>query len=248
MVDWPSGHIRWAPNSAYCDLPLQQVLAAETGLPATVENDANAAAWAEARVGVSAGHRNVIVLTIGTGVGGGIILDGTLYRGRTGIGGEVGHLIVDPAGGHRCGCGVTGCLEAMASGTALGRTGRAAAAADPDGVIATIAGSVDNITGETVFRAARSGDPIARDLFGQLGYWLGIGIASLVTLFDPEVVVVTGGLSVTGELLLTPARANFKRFVFARDPAHPPLHPPGPAGYRRWADRRCPPRPRPAPQ
>jgi glucokinase len=216
MIDWPSGHIRWAPNNAYRDLPLQQILAAETGLPTVVENDANAAAWAEARVGAGAGCRNLIVVTVGTGIGGGIIMNGSLQRGQTGIGGEVGHLIINPDRGHQCGCGATGCLEAMASGTALGRLGRAAAAANPGGMIASLAGD-GNITGETVFRAARQGDADAHKLFAELGYWLGIGIASLVALYDPELVVITGGLVTAGELLLAPTRAAFERFVFARD-------------------------------
>lgn len=216
MIEWPSGYIRWAPNNAYRDLPLQQVLAAATGLPAVVENDANAAAWGEAQAGAGTGHCDLIVVTVGTGIGGGIISNGSLQRGQTGIGGEVGHLIVNPERGHRCGCGATGCLEAMASGTALGRLGRAAAAADPDGMIAALADD-EAITGETVFRAASQGDPVARQLFSELGYWLGIGIASLVALYDPELVIITGGLVATGELLLAPTRAAFERFVFARD-------------------------------
>lgn len=216
MIDWPSGHIRWAPNNTYRDLPLQQILTAETGMPTVVENDANAAAWGEAQAGAGAGYRDLIVLTVGTGIGGGIISGGSLQRGQTGIGGEAGHLIVNPDRGHRCGCGATGCLEAMASGTALGRLGRAAAAADPDGMIASLAGG-GIVTGETVFQAARYGDCVARQLFTELGYWLGIGIASLVALYDPELIVITGGLVATGELLLAPARNTFERFVFARD-------------------------------
>lgn len=223
MIDWPSGHIRWTPNIAYHDLPLQRILTDDTGLPTVVENDANAAAWAEARVGAGAGvgpgggYRDMIVLTVGTGVGGGIVLDGRLHRGRTGIGGEIGHLLVDPANGHRCGCGAVGCLEAMASGTALGRAGQASARADPSGTLAGLANGADNVTGETVFQAAQLGDPPARALFDELGYWLGVGIASLVALFDPELVLIGGGLVRVGDLLLAPTRASFERFVFARD-------------------------------
>jgi glucokinase len=180
-----------------------------------VENDANAAAWAEATAGAGAGLPNVIALTIGTGIGAGIIMNWELQRGHTGIAGEVGHIIIDPAGGEACGCGATGCLEAMASGTALGRAGRRAAAADPAGRLAEIAGAVAKVTGETVHQAALEGDPVARRLFDQLGYWLGAGIASLVNIFDPELVILGGGLVSTGDLLLTPARASFERFVFA---------------------------------
>jgi glucokinase len=216
MIDWPAGHIRWAPNNSYRDLPLQQLLADGSGLPTVVENDANAAAWAEATVGAGAGLRNVIALTIGTGIGTGIILNGELQRGETGIAGEAGHIIVNAVGGELCGCGATGCLEAMASGTALGRAGSRAAAAHPDSELARLAAPVGKVTGEMVYEAARSGDPTARQLFDQLGDWLGAGIASLVNIFDPQLVILGGGLVTTGNLLLTPTQASFERFVFAR--------------------------------
>lgn len=226
MVDWPSGHIRWAPNNSYQDLPLQRLLSEGSGLPAVVENDANAAAWAEAAVGAGAGLANIIALTIGTGIGAGIILNGELQRGDTGIAGEAGHIIVNPSGGERCGCGATGCLEAMASGTALGRIGRRAVAADPASRLASLAASAEEVTGETVHEAARQGDPAALRLFDEIGYWLGVGIASLTNVFDPQLVILGGGLATTGDLLLTPARESFERFIFAR--AHrklPPLVP-----------------------
>src|SRR4051812_21237540 len=122
MVDFETGQIKWAPNNAYRDLHLKKRLAELTRLPVLVDNDANAAAWAEAHFGrETGGGRNVIVLTVGTGIGGGIILDGALYRGTSGIGGEVGHIVISPFDGHPCGCGAIGCLEAEASGTALGR-------------------------------------------------------------------------------------------------------------------------------
>ena len=216
MIDWPTGHIRWAPNNSYSDLPLQQLLAEGSGLPAVVENDANAAAWAEAAVGAGAGLGNVIALTIGTGIGGGIILNGELQRGETGVAGEAGHIIINPVGGELCGCGATGCLEAMASGTALGRDGRRAAAADPEGLLTQLAGTAASVTGETVYQAALAGDTDARQLFGRLGFWLGVGIASLVNVFDPQLVILGGGLVTTGDLLLTPAHTSFERFVFAR--------------------------------
>jgi glucokinase len=216
MIDWPTGHIRWAPNNSYSDLPLQQLLAEGSGLPAVVENDANAAAWAEAAVGAGTGLGNVIALTIGTGIGAGIILNGELQRGETGIAGEAGHIIINPIGGELCGCGATGCLEAMASGTSLGLLGRRAAAADPEGLLAQLAGTAASVTGETVYQAALMGDPAARQLFGQLGFWLGVGIASLVNVFDPQLVILGGGLVTTGDLLLTPTHASFERFVFAR--------------------------------
>jgi glucokinase len=213
MVDWPSGHIRWAPNNAYQELPLRQLLAQETGLPTVVDNDANVAAWAEARHGAAAGYGHAVVLTVGTGIGAGILLGGQLQRGHSGLAGEIGHITVTPDGS-LCGCGNTGCLEAMASGTALGRAGREAATADPDSILATLAGGPDKVTGQVVFDAAQLGDGTARELFGQIGYWLGIGIASVVNLLDSERVVIGGGLVSAGELLLGPARKSFARFLF----------------------------------
>ncbi|MEU1950980.1 ROK family protein [Nocardia rhamnosiphila] len=215
MITWPSGRILTAPNNAYRDLPLQDLLGEHTGLPAVVENDANAAAWAEARLGGGAGYRNVVAVTVGTGVGGGLILDGALFRGQSGFGAEIGHLVVDPGGNVRCGCGSVGCLEAHASGTALGRRGREVAATDPAGQLATLAGGADRVTGETVFAAARQGDSTARGLFDELGYWLGAGLAGLVNVFDPQVVIIGGGLVAAGDYLYPPTHNSFRTHVFA---------------------------------
>ncbi|MDH2393976.1 ROK family protein [Streptomyces sp. HNM0663] len=223
MVEWPTGLIRCAPNNAYDELPLQDLLTERTGLPITVENDANAAAWAEWRFGQGANYRNGLLLTIGTGIGGGIILNDQLYRGDVGIGSEVGHIVINPEHGSLCGCGVTGCLEAQASGTALGRMGREAAAADPTGLLASLHGGPGSVTGETVFSAAEHGDPTARALFDKLGYWLGAGIASLVNIFNPEIVLIGGGLVTTRQYLFPPTQASFEQFVFAGSQRKLPL-------------------------
>jgi glucokinase len=215
LVDWPEGRIRWAPNNSYHDMPLRALLGESCGLPTVVDNDANVAAWAEARLGNAPEY--MMFLTVGTGVGGGLVLGGELYRGSTGIGGEVGHLIVDPHGGIRCGCGNIGCLEAVASGTAIGRYGREAANADPGGALATLAGGPSKVNGETVFAAARAGDPVSRSIYARAGDWLGIGIASLVTILDLQRVVVGGGVAAAGELLLGPARLSLHRYLFARE-------------------------------
>src|SRR5262249_51884079 len=206
LVDWPDGHVRWAPNNSYRDLPLRAILSAETGLPAVVDNDANAAAWAEARLGAGAGRRDLLVLTVGTGIGAGLILGGRGYRGATGIGGEAGHIIVDP-GGPRCGCGSTGCLEALGSGGALSRAGREAAWRDPGGTLARLAGGPGQVTGETVFQAARDGDATALALFAKAGYWLGGGIASLARPLDSELVGGGGGRGAGGGPPPRPGRA-----------------------------------------
>src|SRR5919197_842008 len=213
LVEWPAGRIVWAPHNPYRDLPLRRLLHELTGLPTVVDNDANAAAWAEARFGAGSGSDELILLTIGTGVGGGLVLGGRPYRGVSGLGAEVGHMIVAPDGAP-CSCGSRGCLEAMVSGTALERLGREAVLADPEGGLARRAGDGE-VSGPLVFEAARAGDPTARALFERMGFWLGVGIASLVTIFDPELVVVGGGLVTTGDLLLGPARTSFKRYVFA---------------------------------
>jgi glucokinase len=216
------GRIRWAPHNAYRDLPLASLLRDATGLVISVHNDANAAAWAESRFGAAAGKEHVALLTVGTGVGGGLVRGGRLYEGEHGIAGELGHVTVD-VDGARCVCGNTGCLEAMASGSALGRYGREAAAADPEGLLARRAGGADRVTGRVVTQAARDGDPTAVALLERLGFWLGVGVAVTVTAFDPAVVVIGGGLIAAGELLLAPTRASFEAYVFAR--AHRELPP-----------------------
>jgi glucokinase len=213
LVEWPEGRIRWAPNNAYRDLPLRALLAEKTGLPVRVDNDANVAAWAEARFGAGEGSRDLVLIAVGTGIGGGLVLDGKVYRGATGMGAELGHMLVD-VDGAPCACGRTGCLEAMASGSALGRYGREAAGADPDGLLARLAGSPDKVTGLTVAEAAGQDDKVALELFDRLGFWLGVGIVNAITIFDPAVVVIGGGLIANGELLLAPARAATERLQF----------------------------------
>jgi glucokinase len=213
LVDWPEGHIRMAPNTPLDRMPLRMLLERATGIPTTVDNDANAAAWAEARLGGSAPY--LLFVTVGTGVGGGIVLDSQMFRGRSGIGAEIGHMVVDPYGREVCGCGVVGCLEAMASGRALGRYGREAAANDPHGPLVQIAGSAEAVTGETVHQAALIGDPAALAQYDRLGEWLGIGLASLVTVLDLDLIVVGGGVAAAGDILLEPTRTSLARYVLA---------------------------------
>ncbi|GAA0594382.1 ROK family protein [Streptomyces crystallinus] len=214
LVDWPQGRIRTAPNSGYRDVPLRALLQDATGLPTVVDNDANTACWAEYRLGHRAPY--MAFLTVGTGVGGGVVLADRLFRGSSGIGTEIGHMVVDPYGSQRCGCGTVGCLEALASGTALGRYGGAAAALDPGGTLATLAGGASHVTGETVSAAALQGDPTALAQLERLGHWLGIGIATLVNLFDLQLIVLGGGAAQAGDPLLKPVRASFEHFVTAR--------------------------------
>ncbi|MGI9001983.1 MAG: ROK family protein [Pseudonocardia sp.] len=212
IVEWPAGRVVWAPNNAYRDWPVREHLEKATGLPVTVDNDANVAALAEARLGGP--FQNMMLVTVGTGIGGGLVLDGGVYRGATGLGAELGHMILNPDG-PRCSCGNHGCFEAYASGTTLTRMGRDAAADQPDGLIARFGAEQGEVTGQTVTKAALAGDATATALFAQLGRWLGVGIASLANIIEVDVVVVGGGLVDTGDLLLAPARAAAREFAYA---------------------------------
>ncbi|WP_300018568.1 ROK family protein [Pseudonocardia sp.] len=213
IVEWPAGRLVWAPNNAYRDWAVREELEAATGLPTVVDNDANVAALAEARLGERR-YRELVLITVGTGIGGGLVLDGQIYRGPTGRGAELGHIVLNPDG-PRCGCGNHGCFEAYASGTALTRMGREAADDDPTGLIARLGAEHGEVTGQTVTAAAAQGDAVAEVLFGRLGRWLGVGIASLANIFELEAVAVGGGLVETGELLLGPARIAAREFAYA---------------------------------
>ena len=203
------GVMRFAPNIAWRDQPVAARVGAAVGLPTILDNDANAAAWGEFRFGSGRGSTDMVLVTVGTGIGGGVVIDGSLFRGAHGFAAELGHFIVDP-GGPVCGCGARGCWEVMASGRAIGRLGRLAAGEHPDSVLAHLAGGdPENATGEVVTRAAREGDPIALGVLAEVGRRLGEGIAGLVNFFDPEVVVVGGGAIEAGDMLLEPARRAF---------------------------------------
>jgi len=216
LVEWPSGVIRYAANNNYRNLQLREELETSTGLSTTVENDANAAAWAECVLGSGKDAADVLMLTVGTGIGAGYCFGKKLFRGSTGLGVELGHIVVDP-NGRKCACGNRGCLETLASGSALGLAGKKIAMSQPIGTIAELAASPDKVTGETVCEAARQGDPSALELFEDIGKWLGLGVATLVNLFDPEVVVIGGGLIEAESLLLRPTIVSFERHVYARN-------------------------------
>lgn len=174
VVEWPKGNLIDASGAPM--FPLREYISDSVGLPTFVDSDANAAAWGEFRFGAAQGKRDVVMLTVGTGIGGGLIMDGRLHRGAEGFAGEVGHMVMDPAG-EACACGNDGCWEALASGSALGRDGRRAAKIDPAGVMATLAGVPEDVTGEIVAAAAQRGDPSAIRLLERVGSWLGLGIA-----------------------------------------------------------------------
>jgi len=189
-------------------ISLKEELGGSTGLQVTVENDANAAAWGEFRFGAGKDVDDLVFVTLGTGVGGGVISHGVLLRGARGTGGELGHITVQPAG-PRCGCGNHGCLEALASGTAIGRRAREVAAQRPDSALGRLAMERTPL-GEDVLDLARKGDEAALEVLREAGSWLGIGLATFVNVFDPEVIAIGGGVSGAGELVLEPARRELR--------------------------------------
>ena len=202
------------------DVPLRDLLAERVGLPIVVDNDATAALVAEWRYGAARGARNVVMLTIGTGVGGAVVVDGRIVRGASGAGGELGHIVIDESGPPCPGnCPNRGCLEAFVSGPALALEGRARGEAAPDSGLGRALAAGREITGPLVTELAHDGDEAARAAVAVLGRHLGVGITSLVNVFNPEAVVVGGGLVAAGELLLAPARAVVaeRALVPARD-------------------------------
>lgn len=217
MVDVGTGVLRYAPNLAWRELPIAERLREALGLPCQVDNDANAAAWGEYRFGAGRGYRHMLLVTVGTGIGGGIVAGRRLFRGAHGFAAEIGHIVVDP-GGPLCGCGNRGCWEQVASGHAIGRLGREAVASGDSSLIAELAGGDSAaVTGQTVTEAALRGDRTAVSILAEVGRRLGVGIAGLVNVLDPQVVVVGGGAIAAGELLLEPARAAYGVAVEAPD-------------------------------
>ncbi len=183
--------------------------------PVVIENDANAAAWGEAKFGAGRNRNHMILLTIGTGLGGGIVFNGALVRGAFGTAAEFGHMRVVPDG-HLCGCGARGCFEQYASGSALLRHAREAISASPDmarNLLSRGNGSIEGLTGVDITQAAKEGDPIALAAFNTTAEWLGAGIASLSVLLDPDCVVIGGGVIDAGEILLAPLRRALVRYM-----------------------------------
>ncbi len=204
------------PNIAgWNGVDLDYELTSLIGLPVVIENDANAAAWGEARFGAGRGKEHMLMLTVGTGIGGGIVVNGDLYRGAFGIAAEIGHIRVVPEG-HLCGCGARGCFEQYGSGNALMRHAREAIAASPDiarNLLSRGDGTLEGLTGKAITDAARDGDAVALAAFNTTGQWLGAGIASLSVILDPECVVIGGGVIDAGEILLAPIRSGLERYM-----------------------------------
>lgn len=203
--------VLFAPNIAWRDEPLADRVEAAVNLPTFIENDANAAAWGEYSHGVATNAESIVFVTLGTGVGGGIIIDGQLLRGSNGFAGEIGHMNLIPDG-VKCGCGSRGCWEQYSSGTALVRMAREAAMEAPDRaqtLLSLAGGNPAMITGRVVTQAARMGCRVARKAFDQAGRYVGIALADLVSILDPDMFVLAGGLSETGSLIRNPAEEAF---------------------------------------
>ncbi len=218
FVDQTRSSVLFAPNLAWRDEPVKKLVEERIGRQVVVENDANAAAWAEAKLGAARGQHHVMLITVGTGIGAGLILEGRLYRGRFGMAGEPGHYRVVPEG-RLCGCGNRGCWEQYASGSALVAEAREFARRSPEAaarLLQLAGGRTEAIDGPTVTRAAREGDVAAMRCFGIVGSWLGAGLADLAAILDPGCFVIGGGVSEAGELLLGPARAAYENGVTGR--------------------------------
>ncbi len=210
--------VAFAPHLSWRDEPLRDRLSHRLTKPVFIDNDANAAAWAEWRFGAAQGETHLVMITLGTGIGGGLLWRGEVIRGRFGIAGEYGHMQVVPDG-HRCECGNRGCWEQYASGNALVREARALVTARSPiamDMLARVEGDPANLTGPLVTEAAREGDRMAIELLAEVGTWLGIGMANLAAAFDPSIFVVGGGVSAAGELLLGPARTAYSRQLTGR--------------------------------
>ena len=213
-LDRQKGIVVVAPNLGWTDFPLRQAISDRIRLPVTLDNDANCATVGEWWRGAARGARNAVGITIGTGIGGGVILDGQLYHGSSDVAGEIGHTTIDPAGRY-CKCGNYGCLEAYASGPAIAVRAREALERDEEsGLRRMVNGDLSKVTAATVYQAAHEGDALARELVSDTARFLGTGIANLLNTLNPDVVVITGGVTKAGDRLFEPLRAEVKRRAF----------------------------------
>jgi len=206
LSDPESGILFTSPHlPGFRDFPLKDTIEKELGKATFIINDANAAALSEFQLGAGRGTHHLIYITVSTGIGGGIIVDGQVYSGASGVAGEIGHMTID-SNGPPCSCGNNGCWETLASGTALTRQARHRI---KQGTVTSILNYADNdiekVTPEVINAAARNGDNLAQELIAETGYYLGVGLANLVNLFNPEIIIIGGGLSNIGDRLLKPA-------------------------------------------
>ena len=213
-LDTGRGIVIVAPNLGWHDMPLRDRIGAATGFDATLDNDANCATLGEWWRGAAQGARVVVGFTIGTGIGGGIVLDGQIFHGASDVAAEMGHMTID-LNGRRCKCGNYGCLEAYASGPAIAaRTVEELEAGTPSSITALVGGDLGTVTAQTVYQAAHDGDALALEIVRDTARFLGAGIANVVNMLNPEVVVVTGGVTKAGDRLFGPLRTEVARRAF----------------------------------
>ena len=220
MQDPRTGRIPFCTNLGWHDVPLVELLQQEIDKPVYVNNDATVAGLAESIAGVSAGTKNSVFITLGTGVGGGVVLDGKLFMGPHGIATEVGHMIT-VAGGEMCTCGNRGCWERYASATAFIREGRRFAEAHRDcALFRAVNGNLDQIEARTVIDLAKAGDPDCEKLFDNYVYHLTVGLINLINLYDPEIIALGGGVSKAGTFLLDKVNALLPEMIFFKTMPH----------------------------
>lgn len=218
FVDATRSVVMFSPHLNWRREPLRGRVADRVKVPVVVDNDANTAALAECRFGAGRGHRFVLCITLGTGIGGAIVMDHRVYRGTHGMAGEFGHMQVVP-NGHRCECGNRGCWEQYASGNALVRDARELIRAKSPmahHLEQLVQGEPSLLQGPQITQAARDGDPLSVELIGDVGAWLGVGLAGLTAAFDPGCIIIGGGLSAAGDLLIDPTRTAFTRALTGR--------------------------------
>ncbi len=214
-LDREKGLVIVAPNLGWRNFPLRDRIGERLNLPATLDNDANCATVGEWWQGAAQGGTNVIGMTIGTGIGGGLILDGKLFHGSSDVAGEIGHTTIDLNGRH-CKCGNYGCLEAYASGPAIAVRAREVLVREETASLlpSMVGGRLDEITAATVYNAASQGDAVASEIVRDTARYLGAGVANLLNIFNPDIVVIAGGVTAAGDALFVPLRAEVRRRAF----------------------------------
>jgi len=215
-IDSVNGKVIFSPNlSGWHEVPLRDAVERKFNVPTYLGNDANLAALGEWRFGVEKKVANLIYITVSTGIGGGIIADGKLYTGACGVAGEIGHMTID-VNGPKCNCGSIGCWETLASGTALAREAvKQITEGAKTSIIELVNGDISKIDARIVDLAAKQGDRLAQELISQLAYYFGVGLANLVNIFNPELILVGGGVAKMGDLLLQPAIKVVKERAFS---------------------------------
>ena len=216
IIDSDNGKVIFSPNlPGWHEVPLREAVEQRLSIPVYLGNDANLAALGEWRFGLKKKVANLIYITGGTGIGGGIIIDGKLYTGCRGAAGEIGHMTID-INGPRCNCGSTGCWEALASGTALATEAvRQISQGANTSIVALVDGDMSKIDAKVISEAAKQGDELAKELISRLGYYLGVGLANVVNIFNPELILIGGGIAKMGGLLLKPAIKVVKERAFS---------------------------------